>query len=55
MRFMNKNIIFRLNDEQLVQIKKTVRLNPEVYMSSSHFIRVAIMRELRRKFKNKNV
>lgn len=53
MKFMNTNIIFRVNEELVIDIKKTVRLNPEMYMNSSHFLRVAIIRELNRKFKNK--
>lgn len=54
MRFMNKRIELRINDELTRQIKRVVQLNPEVYFSISHFVRVAVMRELRRKFKNKN-
>lgn len=54
MRFMNDTIKFRANDAMLKEVKRIVNLNPEFYMNTSHFIRVAIMRELRRKFKNKN-
>lgn len=45
---MNKNFIFRLTDDILKRITKVVNNNPETYMNKSHFIRVAIIKELRR-------
>lgn len=39
----------RINSDILNSVKKKVNHNPEIYMNVSHFIRIAIIRELRRK------
>ena len=44
---MNKNIIFRVNEDIVKAIEKETYLNPEKYMNNSHFIRIAIIKELR--------
>lgn len=54
MRFMDERREIRINHDILKEVSLVTNKNPEVYNNVSHFIRVAIMRELRRKFKQKN-
>jgi Arc/MetJ-type ribon-helix-helix transcriptional regulator len=38
----------RISDELVERIERKVKINPKVYDNVSHFIRVALVKELRR-------
>lgn len=48
MGFMNDRVEMRLAPETKKTIEKIVRDQPEKYYNQSHFIRVALIREIRR-------
>lgn len=44
---------FRIKDDELAKLKKVVKKNsPEPFFNKSHFIRCAVIRELRKYDKN---
>jgi hypothetical protein len=46
MKFFTELMHCRLRTEERKELKKLVRRNPDIYDSESHFIRVAILREI---------
>lgn len=54
MRFMDSRTEIRLPKQLLKDIEKETYLSPEKYMNNSHFIRVAIIKELRKAKNERN-
>lgn len=48
MEDVDKILSVRLNQKQIDEIDTIVRINPDKYSSISHFIRAAVIKELRR-------
>ena len=48
MLFYDKRLILRINESQYEKILKAVAKNPDIYESTSHFIRCAINKELKK-------
>jgi Arc/MetJ-type ribon-helix-helix transcriptional regulator len=48
MTFLDEKITVRLRDAELKMMRKAIRKNPDLYDSESHFVRVAVIRELKR-------
>jgi len=51
--FLTRRVIFRLRGEELAAILKTCSEHADIYFNPSHFIRVAIMREIDRNRRRK--
>lgn len=47
MNFLNKKIQMRINDSTEKRIKQLLYLTGDKYFNKSHFIRVAIVKEIR--------
>lgn len=45
--FMDKQITIRIRDVELEKVEEIVKEHPEIYDDVSHFIRCAIMKQIR--------